>query len=148
MGGWIQFSITTESVLFISTHTVSDSKEYMRETKRTKALDGGNFQWFTSTTKSKTKHISSAVVQQKHVRMICLSATVYANYICTAMELKLNLHTIVKLKVGAAGVPATHGNEEANPWYQNTFTAVLPLVTLVYDKYLRSLHTARLANNK
>lgn len=41
---------------------------------------------------------------------------------CTAMQALTDLHTVAKLKVGAAGAPAPYRNT-----YQNTFIAVTAL---------------------
>lgn len=51
---------------------------------------------------------------------------------CTAMQALTDLHTVAKLKVGAAGAPAPYRNT-----YQNTFIAVTA----------PALHTVHLPKN-
>lgn len=70
------------------------------------------------------------------MKMICLCATAHANYICTVMQVQAEFTHCIKLRVGAASVPATDGNKEANLQYQNTFIAVCHsnrvLISLTY----------------
>lgn len=67
------------------------------------------------------KYRSPTGIQQKHVKMTKCNCT--CKLFAKPSEHKLNLHTVVRLKVGAAGVPATY----RNPPNYNTFIAVAAL---------------------
>lgn len=98
-----------------------------KEIKRKKQLGSAGC-WKSTLSFTTSTHVKVKVqIVNWNTTKSCEDDLSKCNCTCKLYLHRLNLHTVVNLKVGAAGVRATYSNNGANLQYQNTFVAVTTL---------------------